>query len=126
MVQVDMSMSIIDNVKDLAKLAQEFGKIELYQKAVDLMSQVTELAHENFELKHELADLKQRNEIGGSLLFVRNVYWRKIDGKMEGPFCSCCWDAEGKLMRLQQRPMFGPTCPICKVEIMDNLEPPST
>ena len=110
-------MSLLDNVKDVAKLAQEVGKMELYQKAVELMAQVTELAEENFQLKQELAALEEKENIAATLAFSRNVYYRLVGGKYDGPFCSCCWDSKSKLIRMHDLRHCFPRCPICQQEI---------
>jgi hypothetical protein len=103
-------MSIIDQVKDVAKLAQEVGKIELYQKAVELQSQVTELAGQNFELKmsltearQQIADLQKTMKLNGKVQFRRGVYYLKNDdGTEDGPFCGRCWDADHLLIHVDR------------------------
>jgi len=103
-------MSIIDQVKDTAKLAQEYGKIELYQKAVDLQSQINDLAAENCKLKQALTDaqqqvgdLQEKLKLKGQVAFRRGVYFlKKDDGTEDGPFCSPCWDAEHLLIHVDR------------------------
>lgn len=103
-------MNIIDQVKDVAKLAHEYGKIELYQKAVDLQSQVNELAAENTDLRQavtearqQVADLQEKLRLKGQVVFRHGVYFLKEeDGTEEGPFCTRCWDAERLLIRVDR------------------------
>jgi hypothetical protein len=110
-------MGIIDNVKDVANLAREVGKMELYAKAVDLMAQVTELAQENFDLKQELLATKQNQKIEETLVFWADRYWRKIGEEIDGPFCSKCWDSSRKLIRLHRERRAFPTCPECTLAV---------
>jgi ribosomal protein S27AE len=103
-------MSIIDQVKDVAKLAQEYGKIDLYQKAVDLQSQVTDLAAQNFvlsmaltESRQQIADLQDKLRLKGQVEYRRGVYYiKKDDGTNDGPFCSRCWEADHLLIHVDR------------------------
>jgi hypothetical protein len=107
-------MSIIDKAKDLAKLAQAYGKIDLYRMAVDLQSQVTDLAAQNFDLKmaltesrQQVVDLQDKLKLKGQVEFQNGVYYRKKDdGTRDGPFCTRCWDADQLLIRVDRNDRF--------------------
>jgi hypothetical protein len=91
-------MAILDNVKEVARLAQEYGKIDLYEKVVTLMAQVTDLAAENFELKQQVAELRAKLEMKGKATYDIKSHTYQVDGK--GAYCATCFDQHGALQRL--------------------------
>jgi hypothetical protein len=103
-------MSVIDKAVELAALAKEVNRLDLYQKAVDLQSQITSLAGQNFELSMSLtearkhvAELEDAFKIKGQIEFQHGVYYlTKDDGKKDGPFCTRCWDADRLLIRVDR------------------------
>ena len=112
-----MFKTVIDDAKELAKLAQEYGKVELYEKAVSQMGQIVLLQEENTRLKSDLAEAKELLKIKGALAFHENLYWRKVAEKWVGPHCSGCWDGDKVLVRTHNIGGHFPTCPRCKREI---------
>lgn len=106
-------MGMIENVKAAAKLAQQIGSIDLYQKILDLQAEALELVEQNATLKAELRELRETIVTDQSLTFEDNFYWRKApEGPKDGPFCSACWDREKVLVRLQRvSNCYG--CPCC-------------
>lgn len=118
-------MSIIDDVKSVAKLIQQIDNVELYRKILDLQGEVMGLVQENSELRKEMAALKEHLRVTESLKFERNVYWNeKPDGTKEGPFCSKCWDKEKLLVRMTTmgNPQYH-RCPACNVAINTSGRP---
>ena len=104
-------MSIIDNVKDVARLAQEVGKIELYQKAVDLMAQVVALSQENFQLTQEVAELKAQLKLKNEMSYHDNVYWKDKEA-----FCPRCFDTKKLAVHVHEGYIGDTTywrCPEC-------------
>lgn len=104
-------MAILDNVKEVARLAQEVGKLDLYKQAVDLMAQVTELAQENFALQEQVRELRdqlQRErdaaQIKGKLKNKNGLAYNLVrdDGTEDGPFCFRCFDVDRMLVRVQR------------------------
>jgi hypothetical protein len=95
-------MGILDTVKDVAILIQKADNIELVKQVMALQIQAQDLVEENRLLKAKLATRE-------ALTFRKNAYWLSDDG----PFCSKCWDADAKLVRLHVRVKHVPTCPNC-------------
>ena len=55
-------MSLIENVKDAAKLVQQLGNIELHEKFIALQSDAMAMADENWTLKERIRSLGQQIE----------------------------------------------------------------
>jgi len=121
-------MSIIDDIKSVAKTIQQAGNIELYQKILDLQGQALEVVEESSKLRDENRELKEKLQIKENLKHERNSYWLDSGGKQDGPFCSRCWDVDKNLVRLH--PGGNPAyyhCPNCKagsVLVKPELDPP--
>ena len=97
-------MGILDNAKQVAKAVEEIHNLELYERVLNLHSDIIELVEENNRLRSEKSELEKRQEIRGKLRLVTNpghVYYLFNDsGQQEdGPFCTVCWDIDGKLVR---------------------------
>jgi len=108
-------MSIIDDIKSVAKTIQQADNIELYQKILDVQAKALEVVEENSKLREENKELKEKLKIKENLKNENNAYWIEADGKKDGPFCSCCWDVDKNLVRLH--PCGNPSfynCPNCK------------
>ncbi len=111
-------MSILDDVKSVGQLVQQYGNMELHEKIMDLRGEVMELVEENRELKKEVESLKEKLQVKESLKFENNVYWKEIPGGREGPFCSKCWDADKLLvhMLITSDPRYA-ECPKCQAPV---------
>jgi hypothetical protein len=101
-------MGIIDSTKELAKLAQQIGNIEVYNQVIALQSQVMELMSDNMKARDELRasqdeirTLRDNAELAKSLNHDGERYWLTKDGRKDGPFCSTCWDIDSKLVRMK-------------------------
>jgi DNA-directed RNA polymerase subunit RPC12/RpoP len=118
-------MGLIEEIKSVAKLVQEAGKLELYEKLLKAQEEALVLLQENRELKEEIKKLKEALTNQEQLLFENNMYWlNKHDGK-EGPFCSRCWDINHKLVRKHNwSDGDGYKCPACNTYIEIKHRPP--
>jgi hypothetical protein len=114
-------VGLIENAKDLVALVQKLDNIELIKTVLALQQDAVVLIEENHALKHEVRGLKETLAIREQLVFQHNAYFRGADG----PFCSRCWDAEEKLVRLHRAMGYNPRCPSCGNSAVDpNKEPP--
>lgn len=108
-------MGIFDILKTAAKVAQEAGKIELYQQILEAQQVLLDQQKQIADLEESNKSLRTRLEIKGKLISEDNVYWIETTDKKDGPFCTCCWDSEEKLVRLHRRRNSGRVeCPKCK------------
>lgn len=108
-------MAIFDELKSIGKVLQEAGKIEQYQQILDAQQKLLEMQKKINELEVENKNLRDKLVIKENLILEGNFYWMQKDGLKDGPFCSCCWDSESKLMRLHKNPFSGAiSCPKCR------------
>ena len=104
-------MGVLDTLKEAVGLMQKVDNIELYKRMLELQSQVVTLVEENRALNERLVTREK-------LSFSKNAYW--LDDA--GPFCSSCWDKEGKLVRLHgasKDSAGSPQCPVCRHYAVD-------
>ncbi len=94
-------MSIISNAKEIADLVKKLGNVDLYRKIVELEGEIIELTGENHALVGRVRELEQALKTKESLVFLNNVYWLEDEETKDGPYCQRCYDADGKLVRLQ-------------------------
>ena len=107
-------MLIFDELKSVGKVLQEAGKIEQYQLILDTQQKLLEMQRVIAELEVDNKRLKEESEIKETLVSESNVYWTKKDNIKDGPFCTCCWDSDHKLIRLHKNNLSGRThCPKC-------------
>jgi len=99
-------MGIIDNFKDLFKVADTVNNIELYKKLSELQTAVFALEEENRSLKEQL-------NIKNNLTFEDEQYWLNKNGQKEGPFCNVCWDIDSKLVRMVTSEFYGVKSYVC-------------
>jgi hypothetical protein len=93
------AMSIYDGLKDAAKVLKEANKIEQYKEILDAQEKMMEMQERIKSLEEVNAELKKRKDIADELEYRDKSYWLDEDG----PFCSRCWDADSKLVRLRQQ-----------------------
>ena len=101
--------------KLIASVLKEAGRVDLHSQLLEFsekLRQQEELIHklekENRSLR-ETADLKDRLLHRDEMYFVR-----QDDDSDDGPFCTRCYDIDGKLSRLQVAHWTQPLCPECK------------
>lgn len=92
-------MGIIDNFKDVLKIADAANNLDLYKKLAELQTSVLGLQEENQELKGRLREIEKKNDIAGRLHVKDNAYYLDDGRQLDGPYCMRCWDVDGKLVR---------------------------
>ena len=121
---VDIGSALI-SIKTIAGIAKDAGKIEITQNVIELQqtllslqSENAELANENRDLKKKIRELIDQLRMGDEFYFERNAYWRGEGDQREGPFCSRCFDAEGKAIRMTQNSPGHGYCYNCKAGVL--------
>lgn len=106
-------MGMIETAKDITKLAQQLGSIEIQEKVIELQSQMLDLQKEVQTLRVENRALKDTEKIDQELTLEENAYWqRSAPATRQGAFCTRCWDAERKLIRMKDHGSAR-KCPKC-------------
>ncbi|MCK5476227.1 MAG: hypothetical protein KAI71_06640 [Candidatus Pacebacteria bacterium] len=107
------------NIKDLYSVFKEAGKIDEYQKILDLIDDSFKNREKIDELKKEVKKLEIENEkllekkvLINDLEFKDNAFWKKSDD--DGPFCTRCFDKNRELIRLLLDQGCYSECPECK------------
>ncbi|TSC94398.1 MAG: Uncharacterized protein CEN87_519 [Parcubacteria group bacterium Licking1014_1] len=114
------------NIKDLYGVLKEAGKIEEYQKILDLIDDSLRLREEIEQVKKENSILKEKITIQEDLDFKRVAYYKKSNG--DGPYCQACWDRDKKLIRIlsinEHHNFYN--CNVCKntVNLTGSYDPP--
>jgi hypothetical protein len=111
-------MSILEDFKSVVSTIQKIDNIELYRRIIDLHGEVAQLVADNVALKNKIKDLEQQLETTKSMRFEYNGYWAGDSLETsDGPFCSKCWDADKKQVRLQvtSDSKLWSRCPVCNV-----------
>lgn len=107
-------MGLYEGLKDAASVLKEANKIEEYKEILDALEKMLEMQKRIADLEAENKSLHDKLETKDNLTYENNAYWlKKENGQTEGPFCSRCWDAEKKLVRIHPRGT-GHHCPECK------------
>lgn len=116
-------MSILTDVREAVELAQKADNIDLYRRVLDLQGEVQELVQEKRDLEDDVRDLREALAFSETLEAVGDVYVAREDREItDGPFCTRCWDVEGRAVRLrdatrQERNFVGggaKVCPECE------------
>jgi len=106
---------IFEELKLAAKVLKEAGKIEQYKQILETLEKLLEMQKKIIDLENENRKLKGELITKENLIIENNAYWMLENDKKDGPFCTCCWDAEQKLIRMHPcgNPAFY-NCPNCK------------
>ena len=82
---------------------------------LDLQISVFELIERLERAEKENATLKTQLEIKESVFQKSGLYFTKENDKVDGPFCTRCWDVKNKLVRLPvSKGSHWAVCPECK------------
>lgn len=109
-------MSIYDQLKDVAKVLREADKIEQFQVILDTQQSLMDMQHKLQSLEEENSELKDKLKLKAKMIYKESTYWVKDNGKVDGPYCSGCFDDKRKAIRLKPVNDWPGeyTCPICK------------
>ena len=104
---VDLSL-IATALKEAGRADLQVELLELSEKLREKEEQIRTLEEENRSLR-EASDLKARVHVRDEMYYVR-----QDDGSEDGPFCTRCYDIDGKLSRLKVADYDQAMCPQCK------------
>lgn len=108
------------DIKNIYKVFQEAGKIELYEKILEMKERLLSGQEENHGLKKDKERLTELLKIKDNLELKDNLYWIRKEEKSDGPFCTRCWDKNKELIRIPiYNNQYSYNCPECKSSIVN-------
>jgi len=115
-------MGLYDGIREVAKLIQQSGNLELYHKLLDLSSEALDLQEKVSRLKEENELLKKKKAIDDDIVYhVDPFLTRKSDnGMIPIRYCAACWAGNEKLVPMQlYQDEYGKKvlCPLCKARV---------
>lgn len=108
-------MGILDNAKQVAKAVEEIHNLELYQRVLNLHSDIIELVEENNRLRDENKELAKTVSLKQTMKVKEPFYFQDGD---QTPFCPACWESKDKPVHVifgydgQEETRWD--CPSCK------------
>lgn len=87
--------------KEIVELIKKGATVEAQEQIMALREGALELQEENQALKERLSELEEELKLSGEMEFDGSVYWRVTENERHGPYCPRCYDADTKLIRLQ-------------------------
>jgi ribosomal protein L37AE/L43A len=111
-------LTSIKSATEIAKLLKEtdlsLEKAEVKLKLADLISTLADAKMEIAgvqdllrEKETKIRELEEVLALRADLEYEAPYYWRINEGKKDGPFCQQCYDADDKLIRLQEKRTKG-------------------
>ena len=84
-------MGILDNAKQVASAVHEINNLELYQRVLNLHSDIIELVEENNRLRDESKELLKTISLKKVMVFKEPFYEQDGD---KTPYCPACWETK--------------------------------
>jgi len=108
-------MGILDNVKEVAKAVKEIHNLELYQRVLNLHSDIIAVVEENNRLRDENKELTKIIRLKREMIFREPFYYREGD---ETPHCPACWEGKDRAVHVtfvfDSSDLTRWDCPSCK------------
>ncbi|QIB67805.1 hypothetical protein Ami103574_00050 [Aminipila butyrica] len=117
-------MGWYDTIKDAVSVMQKADNIDVTKQLLEAQKEMMDIQQENFELKRTIDELNTIIEKSKKIKYSEGrgaVYTIEEDGSKQGPYCTCCWEADGKTISLHRRSTSYMNCPCCKAEIKSRL-----
>jgi hypothetical protein len=90
-------MGVLENLKDVAELAQKVGQIELYKRILQAEDEVRELTREKRRLEDKVEELDRNLKLRNAMRFKAPFYYQQGD---EIPFCAACYEKDGRAVHV--------------------------
>jgi hypothetical protein len=110
-------MSVLENMKAMAELAQKVGQIELYKQIGQAEDEVRELTREKRRLEDKVEELERAMRFREQLEFMPPFYARKQGDTT--PYCARCFEkpiphAVHVVFKFTEYDLTRWECPECK------------
>jgi hypothetical protein len=118
-------MNILDNAKQIAEAVHEIKNLELYQRVLDLHSDIIGLVEDNQHLRHENKELQVSLEVKAKMSFRAPFCYQEGDSN---PFCPACWEGSRKPVHLifshEEETCIRWDCKTCNQTFLINKDRP--
>jgi hypothetical protein len=102
-------MNPAEILKDAYQCAKKGNQADLVEKLMDARQAMLDLVEEKANIEIELnsarekiAGLEKQLALVATIKFEHDAYWcERLDGTLEGPYSTRCWDKEKKLVRFK-------------------------
>lgn len=102
------------DLKLIATALKEAGRADLQVQLLELSEKLREKEDRIHTLEWEIRSLREAGDLKARVHSHEEMYFvRQDDGSDDGPFCTRCYDTDGKLIRLQVTDWDQPKCPEC-------------
>lgn len=102
------------DLKLIATALKEAGRADLQVQILELAEKLREKEDRIQTLDREVRSLRETGDLKARVRAQDEMYFvRQDDGRDDGPFCTRCYDTDGKLIRLQVADWDQPKCPKC-------------
>ena len=114
---IQLATSVVVAIKKALDVSNRLKDAEIQGILLDAQEKAIELREEVLNLRNDNAPLRENLDAKSALKYDRGAYWSEVDGSRDGPFCSRCWDADSKRIRMHYWGLetFW-QCPQCKKE----------
>jgi len=118
----DIARLIKDSDSSLERAESKLKLAELMSALADAKIEVTEIQQLLIDKDSQIRSLKEQLAVRDRLQWEEPYYWLINDSSKEGPFCQHCFDANGKLIRLQGYSNGYWNCTACKNDYKDKSD----
>ncbi len=103
------------DLKLIATALKEAGRADLQGQLLELSEKLREKEDRIHTLEREVRSLREAGDLKARVYAQDEMYFvRQDDSRDDGPFCTRCYDTDGKLIRLQVADWDQPKCPECR------------
>ena len=104
---------MLPNYNEIVDLLKKGSTLEVQEKILELRAATLNLQEENLALRQKVNSLESQLKDNETLNYEAPFYWRKSEGKKDGPFCQQCYDNKDKKIRLQSSDNDYWNCSTC-------------
>lgn len=102
-------------IKEAINLARKANNLELMRHLLEAQQENLNMQAEIQELRTDNAQLRAVVETKRALAFELGAYWLRVEENvLDGPYCTRCYDDEGKLIRIKDPGSGYWCCPKCE------------